>query len=67
MNFNENLKETRISKGFTQKSFAQLLGVSKTCYAGYEQGYREPDFKTFIKICKLLDTSADDLLGLTDY
>ena len=46
------MKELRIQSGLTQKALAEKLGVSPTGYAGYEQGYREPDFKTLVKICK---------------
>lgn len=67
MKFNEKLKELRIEKKLTQKQVAQILEVSTTCYSGYEQGYREPDFKILIKICKLFEVSADYLLGLSDY
>ena len=42
--------------------FAAALGVSVSCYAGYEQGYREPDLKMLIKICDLLGLSADYIL-----
>ena len=66
MKFNEKLKELRIEKKLTQKQVAEQLDISTTCYGGYEQGYREPDFKTLIKICKLFDVSADYLLGLAD-
>lgn len=66
MIFNERLKETRTEKGFTQKTFAVALDVSVSCYAGYEQGYREPDLKMLIKICRLLSVDSDYLLGLKD-
>jgi len=64
MDFKEKLKEERIINNLTQKDFAELLGVSKSCYAGYEQGYREPDFKTLVKICNILKISSDYLLGI---
>lgn len=64
--FNEKLKELRKEKQITQKELANILEVSTTCYAGYEQGYREPDFKTLKKICLFFDVSADYLLGLED-
>ena len=66
MKFNEKLKEERILKKYTQNDIASLLGVSVTCYAGYEQGYREPDFKMLVKICRVLGVSADYLLGLEE-
>ena len=64
MKFNENLREQRKIANLTQKEAAEKLHISATCYSGYEQGYREPDFKTLIKICKLFNVSADYLLGL---
>ena len=64
--FNARLKELRIEKGYSQKNIALKLDVSVTCYAGYEQGYRQPDLKMLIKICLLFEVSADYLLGMTD-
>lgn len=66
MEFNEKIKSLRIEKGLKQKEVAKILGVSETCYAGYEQGYREPDFKTLKKLVIIFDVSADYLLGLED-
>ena len=66
MIINTKLKELRLEKGLTQKQVAEQLGISSTCYSGYEQGYREPDLKTLIKICRFFDISSDYLLGLKD-
>ena len=66
MIIDKRLKELRLEKNLTQKKVAEQLEISTTCYSGYEQGYREPDLKTLIKICKLFDISADYLLGLKD-
>ena len=64
--FAEKIKELRKEKKLTQKDIAKVLGVSPTCYAGYEQGYREPDFKILKKICIIFEISSDYLLGLED-
>ena len=66
MEFNEKIKNLRIEKGLKQKEVAKILGVSETCYAGYEQGYREPDFKILKKLVVIFDVSADYLLGVED-
>lgn len=63
----DRLKELRIERGLKQKDVAEALEISVSCYGGYEQGYREPDLKTLIKICKLFEISSDFLLGLSDY
>lgn len=64
--FKEKLKEIRQEKKYTQKQVAEFLNISTTCYAGYEQGYREPDFITLKRICNLFDVKSDYLLGLED-
>ncbi len=64
--FNKRLKEVRAINKLNQKQVAEKLKISVTCYAGYEQGYRQPDIKTLKKICLLYDVSADYLLGLED-
>ncbi len=66
MIFKSRLKEIRIEKGLTQKEVAAALEISVSCYGGYEQGYREPDLKTLIKICKMFEISSDYILGLED-
>ena len=60
----ERLKELRVERGLKQKDVADALEISVSCYGGYEQGYREPDFKTLIKISKFFKVSTDYLLGL---
>ncbi len=62
--FHEKLKRLRIEKGLTQKEVAKQLKISETGYAGYEQGYREPDFTMLTKICSYFDVTSDYLLGL---
>lgn len=62
----ERLKDLRNEKKLMQKDVAGALEISVSCYGGYEQGYREPDLKTLIKICRFFDVSADYLLGIED-
>lgn len=62
--FNEKLKEIRLESGLSQKEVSLKLEISTTCYAGYEQGYRQPDLKMLAKICLLFDVSADYMLGI---
>jgi transcriptional regulator with XRE-family HTH domain len=42
---------------------ARRLGLAQSRYAHYVSGTREPDFQTFIRICRTLRTSPDRLLG----
>ena len=66
MKFSERLKEIRNERKLTQKEVAKQLNISTTCYAGYEQSYREPDYQTLRKICKFFNVTSDYLLGLED-
>jgi transcriptional regulator with XRE-family HTH domain len=64
--FSERLKAARNAKGLTQKEIADHLGINKEAYQHYEYNVRKPPFENIIKLCQLLDVSADWLLGLRD-
>ncbi|MCT4488403.1 helix-turn-helix domain-containing protein [Levilactobacillus parabrevis] len=64
--FGERLKAVRKSKRLTQLGLANRLEVSKGTVSAYEQGLSYPSLETFVKICGILDTSADYLLGVSD-
>lgn len=49
------LKNIRESKGYTQESLAEEIGVAKTTYASYEQGHRQPSIINAKKIATKLD------------
>ncbi len=61
-----NLSEIRKEKGFTQKEFAKLLGISAGNLCEWEKGRIEPNIEFLKKIAKLLECSVDYLLGLED-
>lgn len=44
--FQNILKNLRISNGYTQAEFADALGISRSRVGMYETGAREPDFQT---------------------
>lgn len=47
------LKALRISKGFTQKDVAEMLGISTSHYACIEQGTHNPSTKLVKVFCKV--------------
>ena len=61
--FAERLKVFRKQKKLTQSELAKKVGISTSCIGMYEQGRREPDQKTLIKICSVLEITTDCLLG----
>lgn len=71
MNINKfvgnRLKESRKEKKLTQKEVSKNLGIVLQQYQTYESGRYQLDYEKIIKLCILLDISADYLLGLTDF
>ena len=64
--FKDRLKECRLECGLTQLQVANALGLTLPAICQYEKGVREPSLDILVKLCKLLNVSADYLLGLTD-
>lgn len=63
----QRLKESRKAKKMTQKEISKKLNMVIQQYQTYESGRYELDYEKIIKICKILDITADYLLGLSDY
>lgn len=63
--FGIRLKQLRKNKGYTQQQLAELLGISTSAVGMYEQGRREPENSILSKICAILDTTTDYLIGIS--
>ena len=66
MEFARRFRGLRAEKGWTQREMANLLGVSPTTVASWEQEKNNPGLDTLVEIAHLFDVSVDYLLGLTD-
>ena len=64
--FGDKLKSVRKSRKLTQLELSKRLHVSKGTISAYEQSLSYPSIETLKKICFILDTSADYLLGISD-
>ncbi|MCL2375340.1 MAG: helix-turn-helix domain-containing protein [Firmicutes bacterium] len=65
--FSKRLKEEREHCGLTQEEMAKKLGVSWQTYRNYEamgKRHNDPSFELLVEIVKILNTSADYLLGI---
>ena len=62
----QRLKELRKEHQLSQESLSRALGLTRTAYANYEQGTREPSIDTLIAFCNFYDIPADYLIGRTD-
>lgn len=63
--FGQKLKELRKKNLLTQVALGQKIGVSPSAIGMYEQGHREPDYHTLLKICDLFNVSTDYLINTT--
>ncbi len=62
----ERITELRKAHGMNQIEMAEQLGLSQNQVSRYETGATNPNPQTLAKIAKLLNTTSDYLLGLTD-
>lgn len=62
----QKLKELRIERGIQQKELAATLGIGANTLSQYENGKREPDNKTLVKLADYFGVSVDYLLEHTD-
>lgn len=58
----KKLAETIQNSGIKQSEIAKALNVSQPTVSKYANGYSLPTLKTFVKLCKLLDVSANEIL-----
>ena len=58
----EYLKALRTQKGVSQQTVADYLEITRQAYSNYENGNREPDYETLLKLAEYFGTSVDVLL-----
>lgn len=66
MRFDENLRNLRKEKDYSQEYLAEKLGVTRQTISKWENGTAMPDLKKLIELADFFEVSMDDLLGL-DY
>ena len=64
VSFGERLRECRAEKGLTQAQLAARLSVTQSTVGKYERGALQPNLEMLVQLCKVLEVSADYLLGL---
>lgn len=65
--FTARLKWLRERSGLSQKQMAESLEISQPYYFKFEKGTGQPNLELLAKLPKILDTTLDFLLGITDY
>ena len=64
MKFDENLRELRKEKGYSQEELAYKLEVTRQTVSKWENGSAMPDLKKLTELAEFFGVSMDDLLGL---
>ena len=66
MYYNEKIAYERDRQNITQKEMAARLGIKQQQYSRYEKGINVMPVTYLPKICKILNVSADYILGLSN-
>ena len=66
MKFSERLVLELKSSALTQKEIAEKLHIDAANITHWKKGTNIPSLEVFYELCKILDVSADYLLGLSD-
>lgn len=66
MYYNERIAWIRDCRSITQKEMAEKLNIKQQQYARYEKGINVMPITYLNPICKILNVSADYIIGITD-
>ncbi|WP_420631747.1 helix-turn-helix domain-containing protein [Candidatus Leptofilum sp.] len=64
--FAKVLRELRVSKGFSQESLAQEVGIHRTYVSQLERGLKSPSLKTLYKIAYVLEVPLSEIMTLIE-
>lgn len=62
--FGEQLRQRAKELDLSDAEVARRAGLTARRYGHYVTGTREPDLQTLVRICIVLDTTPDQMLGL---
>lgn len=60
----DRIKLYREDRNFSQKEFAEKIGVSNSRVSNWEQGINRPDVDLLKKICEVLNVSPSELMDI---
>ncbi|HBQ85172.1 MAG TPA: XRE family transcriptional regulator [Syntrophomonas sp.] len=63
-NLGIRLKKLRLEHALSQADLAQILGISRSAIASYENNLRNPDYDTLIHMAEFFEVKVDYLLGV---
>lgn len=62
----ERLKSLKNTGKYSQNDIAKVLGITRGSYGFYEQGRRQINLESLIKLADFYKVSTDYILGITD-
>ena len=62
----KRIREGRIAKNMTQMNLADAMGVSYQAVSNWERGNSMPDISKLEDLCRTLDITVSELLGMED-
>ena len=66
MEYKLNLSNVRIKHKLNQNEVANILGITRTVYTKYENGYELIPIKHLVAFCNYFDISVDYIFSLTN-
>lgn len=57
------LRIIRIQNGLTQQQIADVLGISRSTYCGYETGRRKPSISNLKRLCEFYHIPYETIMG----
>lgn len=63
-NVGKKIRFFREERELSQKEFAGRIGAKNTTVSNWELGLTRPDVDTLVKVCRVLEISADELLDI---
>lgn len=62
INIGQNIKAYRLTANLSREELGNILNLSMSTIARYEEGNREPSLDTLFHLSKVFDTSMEDLI-----
>ena len=62
MSFKESIREARLKSGLSQEKVGNAINRTRNAIKGYEEGISSPNPDQLVTLCKLFNTTPNDLL-----
>ncbi|MCQ5131108.1 helix-turn-helix transcriptional regulator [Butyricicoccus faecihominis] len=66
MDYIEAFKKMRLEMKLSQVQLSEQLGLKSAAYGMYETRQRKMDVETFAKLCRILGTTPNEMLGFDE-